>query len=85
VCSSDLGLVFPNLLLLIAALIPFTGVMLEALPDNSLFLVACPLYLYFVHSLFKANRLLDSTLFDVVVDFVFILPFILLFLSKRLV
>ena len=85
VMGKSFGAIFPNLFLFIAALIPFTGVMAEVLPDNTLLLVACPLYLYFIHSLFKANKLLDSTLFDAVVDFVFFLPFVLLLASRSLV
>ncbi len=82
VMGKKIGLIFPNLLFAILALIPIAGVILEALPISSLLLTACPLYLFFVYSLFKADKLLDSTLFDTVVDFIFILPFILLFLGS---
>jgi 4-hydroxy-3-methylbut-2-enyl diphosphate reductase len=72
---------FPYPLLIIAALVPLTGALLGHIPVNGYLLSACSLYFYFIYSLFNKNKLTDSMIFDIVVDFIFIVPITLLLIG----
>jgi 4-hydroxy-3-methylbut-2-enyl diphosphate reductase len=75
---------FPYPVLAVSALVPLLGAVLHVLPAHSFLLVLCPFYLWFVYRLLDAGRLADTLLFDFTVDFMLVLPFILLTAGRML-
>jgi 4-hydroxy-3-methylbut-2-enyl diphosphate reductase len=73
--------VFPHPLLILLAVVILFGVLSGFTPPMSAVLVLVPAYLYVVRFLFERNRLTDPLTFDLVVDFMVMMPFALLGLT----